>query len=210
MLRHYITTCLRGLLKRKLHTAISVFGLSIGVAFCLIVFGHIAFELSFEESHSKRQQIFRVNNNYVTEAKISHSVSVMPPLGSAVSREIPEVEQYVLLRHLGEFDLTADQNDYKAGKLIYATPGIFDVFTLPLVHGDPKTALAEPFSLLVTEEAAAKYFHENPLGRTVRLNNAFDCKVTGVLKSIPENTQLHCEFMLSYGSLERMGEDIHS
>lgn len=210
MLRHYLKTALRSLLKRKLYTLISVFGLSIGLAFCLIVFGHIAFELSFEETHKKGYRVFRVNNDFVSEARTAHSVSVMPPLGPVVASEIPEVEQYALLRHLEDFDLSVNDNDFKAGKLIYATPGLFDVFTLPMVQGDPTTALDEPFSLLVTEAAAGEYFDGNPLGEIVRVNNTFDCKITGILAPIPENTQLHCEFVLSYRSLELMGEDIHS
>jgi putative ABC transport system permease protein len=85
------------------------------------------------------------------------------------------------------------------------------VFTLPLVRGKPKTVLSDPFSLLITEEAAREYFPgRDPVGRVIRVNNRFDGQITGILLDIPWNTDIHCEFVASYSTLEKIGEDIQS
>jgi len=94
-------------------------------------------------------------------------------------------------------------------KLIFADPEYLRVFTFPLREGNPKTALVEPFSVLITEQAAAEYFpQQDPIGQIIQINDKIDCRITGILQTLPQNTQLYCDFIVSYSTLERLDEEI--
>lgn len=223
MLKNYIKIAVRNLVKHKLYGLINVFGLAIGLASCLIVIGHISYELSFENFHQNKSRIYRVNGRFAAEDAEVYSAQVMSPLGGALAEEIPEVEKAAVFRVLGNLELKMGEegfvpeekfrskrirHGYEHGEnVLCANPDFLDVFTFPIVEGDPKTALSEPFSILITEAAAHEYFEgKNPVGQTITLNDSLICQVTGVLKDIPENTQLHCDFIVSYSTLERTGQ----
>ncbi|UCC44653.1 MAG: ABC transporter permease, partial [Candidatus Zixiibacteriota bacterium] len=96
-------------------------------------------------------------------------------------------------------------------KVIFADPDYLEVFTFPMVEGNPQIALTEPFSALITEAAATRYFPDrNPIGQLFKINDRLECHVAGILKNIPQNTQLYCDFVVSYATLDRIGEDTHS
>ncbi len=219
MLKNYIKIAIRNLVKHKLYSLINVFGLAIGLASCLIVIGHISYELSFENFHENKDRIYRVNGHFAAEDAEVYSAQVMSPLGPALAEEIPEVERAAVFRLLGNLDLKMGEegfvpeekfrsHGYEHGEnVLCANPDFLEVFTFPLIRGDPKTALREPFSILITEGAAQEHFEgKNPVGQKIKLNDTLICQVTGVLKDVPENTQLHCDFIVSYSTLQRTGE----
>jgi putative ABC transport system permease protein len=220
MLKNYIKTAIRSLLKHKLYTAINIFGLATSLAICLVVLGHVSYELTFEDCHENRDRIYRVNGTYSSGDTLVYTSQVMPALGPAIAEEIPEIEKVAILRTLGNLDLKfgeqsfLDDGEYDRGgyehdgNVLCANPDFLEVFTLPLVQGDPETVLTDPFSALITEEASRLFFRgENPVGQTVKINDDLICTITGILKDIPENTQIHSDFIVSYSSLERIGED---
>jgi putative ABC transport system permease protein len=223
MFRSYLRIAVRSLSRQRLYTSINIFGLAVGLAICLIVIGHLSYELSFEDCHKNRDRIWRVNLRYQEEDSQIYSANVMPALGPALGEELPEVEKVALFRVLGNVNLKVGEESFipqqefmqagykHGGNVLCATPDFLDVFTFPLLQGNPETVLSEPFSVIVTEKAVQKYFHGlDPIGQTVRLNDSLHCQITGVLRDVPENTQLYCEFIVSYSTLERMGQDIHS
>jgi putative ABC transport system permease protein len=98
-----------------------------------------------------------------------------------------------------------EDNRFREERFYFVDPAVFDVFTFPLAQGNPATALEAPFSIVITEEMARKYFpDENPLGKTLTYEQDHQFRVTGVLKNIPPNTQLQCHFMASISSLEQI------
>jgi putative ABC transport system permease protein len=219
MFKNYFKIAFRNLVKQKLYSSINIFGLSVSLALCLIVLGHVAYELSFEDIHKNKDKIYRVNGRYASEGYELYSAKVMASLGKALVNEIPEVEKAAIFRVLGNINLQIDEKKFKAygdfenqgyehsGNVICANSDFLDVFTFPLLQGDPETILEEPFSLLISENAAKEYFpNQNPIGKLIKINNDLECHVTGILKNIPENTQLHCDFIISYPSLKKTSE----
>ncbi len=219
MLKNYIKIAVRNLVKHKLYGLINVFGLAIGLASCLIVIGHISYELSFENFHQNKSRICRVNGRFAAEDEEVYSARVMSPLGPALAEEIPEVEKAAVFRALGNLELKIGEegfvpeekfhsHGYEHGEYVLcANPHFLEVFTFPLVQGDPQAALSEPFSILITETVADEHFPgKNPVGQIIELNDSLVCQVTGVLKDIPQNTQLHCDFIVSYSTFERTGQ----
>ncbi len=223
MIVHYLKAALRSLLKKKLYTSINIIGLAVGLAMCLVVAGHVFHEMGFENFQENRNRIHRVEATYEAADEQRNWAKVMGPLGRAAVDEIPEVEDAAVFRveeltsvTIGE-ERTRVVNEYQGAgyahgnKLIFANPSYLNVFTFPLLKGDAATALADPYSVLLTEAAAEKYFEsKDPIGRTIVLNDSLNCMVSGLLKDIPQNTQLFCEFVVSYSTLASAGHDVDS
>lgn len=223
MLKNYVIIALRNLAGHKIYSIINIFGLAVGLALCLIVIGHISYELSFEDFHENKDRIYRVNFKYRLEDTEGYSSLVMSPLGPALREELPEAEKVAVLRVIGNIDLSIGEDSflerYEAARdgfkydanVFCAEPEYLDIFTLPLAAGDRETALVEPFTMLITEPAAQKYFPGiNPVGQVVKINDKLTCRITGVLKEIPSNTQLNCEFVVSYSSLRHIDDNLAS
>ncbi|MCX6640241.1 MAG: ABC transporter permease [bacterium] len=223
MIRNYLLSALRNIAKQKLYTSINIFGLAIGLALCLLILSNISYELSFESNQLNRDRIYRLNGEYHSAETEIYSARVMAPLGSAITDEITEVEKAATFRvsrinavKIGDERVkVVDPNPgalfIHHDKMIFANPDFLDVFTMPLLHGNPKTVLREPFTLLITEKAALKYFEtSDPVGETIKINDEFECQVVGILKDIPQNTQLYCDFLISYSTLEKIGADVKS
>ena len=223
MFKHYLKTTVRSLLRSKLYTAINILGLGIGLALCLVVVGHIGYEMSFENFHENRDRIYRVEAEYSSEDDLLRSARVMGPLGAALTEEIPEVAGAAVFRVESLNSLKPGEErirvvdtyrgaGYTHGKhVIFAGPGFFDVFTFRMREGNPRTALLEPFTVLITERAATEYFpNQNPIGESIEINDRFNCRITGILRDIPQNTQLYTDFIVSYASLEAAGADTRS
>jgi putative ABC transport system permease protein len=219
MLKSYLKIAVRGLIKHKLYAIINIFGLAIGLACCLIVLGHISYEFSFEDFHKNKDRIYRLNSRYVSPDEDMYSAQVQSPLGEVLTDEIPEIEKVAIFRQLGAVNLQIGEKSFiseneldwagykHGGNVICANPDYLSVFTFPLLVGNPKTALDEPYSVLISENAAREFFHgENPMGQIIKLNQNMPCQVTGILKNIPENTQMYCDLIVSRATLESMGE----
>ena len=223
MFRHYVKTSVRALLRKPMYTVINVVGLAVGLALALVVLGHVSHEVSFEDFHVNKDRIHRIEGRYVSEDDDFRSAAVMAPLGHAMVAETPEVERAAVFRvrritsvRVGE-ERRRIKDEYEGAcyahhkKVIFADPDYLRVFTFPLLEGDPQAALTEPFSVLITQRAAEEYWPgKDPMGQMIRINDDLDCRVTGILENIPQNTQLYCDFIISYATLERVDEDIRS
>ncbi len=210
MFRNYVKIALRNLFRHKLFTSINILGLALGLAVCLVVVGHLSYEYSFEDCHVNKDHIYRVQVRQDQAGSDITYASTVAPLGEAIAEEIPDVEAVAIFRHYADVrvKIDEDERDIQAGNLIFANPDFFNVFTFPLRQGSPSTALDDPLSVLITEKAARTYFpDQNPVGRNLTVNKQFELIVTGVLYDVPTNTQLHCDFIASHSSLERVGED---
>ena len=223
MFTHYLKTTIRSLLRSKMYTAINILGLGIGLALCLVVVGHIGYEMSFENFHKNLDRVYRVETEYTIDEDLHRSARVMAPLGGALAEEIPEVATAAVFRAERLSSLKPGDeririvDPYKgagyahAKKVIFAGPSFFDVFSFPMHDGNPNAALVEPFSVLITRRAAEEYFpNQNPVGQNIEINDRYACRITGILEDIPQNTQLYTDFIVSYSSLDRVGLDTRS
>lgn len=203
MLKNYLKIALRNLFRHKIYSVINIFGLAVGLACFLMISVFILYELSYDRHHEKADRIYRVTRDWVNEdGKVSlHLGHVAPPFGPLIKNDFPDVEEVVRTLDAG-FLMRYEDKVFNEESMFFAEPGIFQVFTLPLKVGNPATALAEPNTIVLTEEMARKYFsQEDPIGKVVRADNSIDLKVTGVMEPLPANSHFHPRALLSFSTL---------
>jgi putative ABC transport system permease protein len=182
MLKNYLKITLRTILRHKGFSFIKIFGLAIGMACCILILLFVRFELSFDHFHVNKDRICRV----LSELDLTQGTEIVPitalPLAPAIKNDLPEVTKVTRISDCGEGRFKVGDKRFSED-LFYVDADFFDIFTFPLLHGNPKTALREPYSLVVTEETAQKYFGEDdPLGKFITIQNSQDYKITGIMK----------------------------
>ncbi|MGD9900160.1 MAG: FtsX-like permease family protein [Calditrichaceae bacterium] len=214
MIKNYFKIALRHLLKNKGYALINTTGLTIALAFCILTFLFIKNEMSYENFHSNSDRIYRVVTFKQSNGKIFRSTSTPLALGPALQKDIPEIIQATrffnpdnpkpLIRY-------EDKRFYES-KFYFVDDNVFEIFSFSLKEGHWKTALTKPFSVVITEDIAKKYFgDENPIGKIIVFQDYLKFTVTGVLHNLPENTHLNFDFLASFSSVkEWLGEDIVS
>jgi putative ABC transport system permease protein len=202
MFKNYIKTAFRSLYKNKGFTAINILGLALGLSTCLLIVLYVVDELSYDRYNTKANRIYRVNEDLkLGENSVQYAVC-MPPLAKTLIAEYPYVEDAVRLRNAGLYHVKKGSSNILEGKMVHADPSLFNVFTLPMINGDPKTALAEPNSVVITETTAKKYFNNtNVVGKTMLFNNNQSFMITGVIKDVPKNSHFNFDFFLSMSTL---------
>ncbi len=213
MFKNYLTIAIRNLLKNKIFTAVNILGLAIGMAACFFVFLYVNFESSYDRFNKHAADLYRVTISY------SGSFANNPPLAGnhpavapAMKRDFPEVVDAARAVGIslfgGTFAISYTNNNgqitsFNEEKLLLADQSFLNVFSFPLVAGNPKNALAEKNTLVLSEKTAAKFFgKENPVGKTVYLNKLSPFKVTGVCKEVPENSHIKFNMLASFSSLD--------
>jgi putative ABC transport system permease protein len=207
MFKNYFKIAFRNIWKNKLFSAVNIIGFAIGLASSLLILLFVNNEISFEKMHKNRDKIYRVSVNLTHgDSKIPFA-SVMPPLAPALKEEYPEVLESVRIRQVQPgFKLEYENRQFDAEDFVYTEPSFFEIFSFELIQGSELEALIEPFSIIISQKMAAKYFgNDYPIGKTVSDNDGNVYTITGVLKTPVTNTQLDFDFLGSYSSLKAMG-----
>ncbi|MFZ5517562.1 MAG: ABC transporter permease [Candidatus Zhuqueibacterota bacterium] len=207
MLKNYIKIAFRNVGRNKGFSAINILGLAVGLAVCMVMLTYVMYETSFENFHEKKSRIYRIMLEWGTpESKMIFAGS-MPALAPALNTQSPEVERAIRIRRDYDAIFTRPNDEsIREDYVFLAEPGIFDIFTFDLIQGDTANALSEPFSLVMTESQARKYFGaENPVGRTLVYQDS-PLKITGVMRDFPRNTHLNCQFIISYATFAASGK----
>jgi len=198
MIRNYIKTAFRTLLKNKGFTVLNVLGLSLGLASCLLIIFYVVDELSYDRYNTKADRIYRVNEDLkLGENNVLYAVC-MPPLAQTLKTDFPYVENTVRIKNAGSRHVKKGSVNILENNMAYADPSMFDVFTLPMIDGSPATALAEPNSVVITETMAKKYFNStNAVGKILIFDDNNSYKVTGVIRDIPKQSHFNFDFFIS-------------
>lgn len=205
MIKNYFKIAWRNLTRYKFISFINLFGLTVGLTSCLLILTYILNELSFDRYNKDADQVYRVtrtfyNGNGEQTLKLS---TVAPPFGYYMPSDFPEIQKMTRLLNSGATALRYKDKLINQPDVYFADENLFDVFTVKVLEGNPKTALSEPFSVMMTEETAKKYFgNEDPMNKVLRANNQFDVKVTGIYKAFPANAHLHPEILISFNTLK--------
>jgi len=195
MFQHYLRTALRNLWRSRGYSLINILGLATGIATCLLIFLYIIHELSFEKDIPDYDKIYRVQ----VQGRFADDFFDVPltPSGLApkIREVLPELAAVTRLEKQGQFTIANGDVKFYEKKIYFVDSTFFDVFKLEVLQGDLKNCLDDPYSVVMTESTAKKYFgEEDPLGRMVRANNKVSLKVTAVLKDLPDN--MHMDFDL--------------
>ena len=211
MFGNYLKIALRIFRRNKTFTFINIAGLTLGISASLLIMLYVFSELGFENMHDKRNRIYRVAGELEMGGKSNAFAALFPPMAPLLESEFPEVEEAVrILRAsdvLENISVELDERRFAEPDFFMADEDIFTVFSMPLLKGDPATALDAPFSVVITEETATKYFgNDNPIGQVLQINGRYDFTISGLLKNMPNNTQLHCDLIASYSTLAALPE----
>jgi putative ABC transport system permease protein len=203
MLKNYIKIAFRNLWKSKGFSAINIIGLAIGLATCLLIMLFVLDELAYDRYNKKADRIYRVDSDIKFGGNHFIMATVTDPMGPTLKKDYPQVEQYVRFRSMGGLLIRKGSENVQENHVIYADSTLFDVFTLPMVDGDPQTALQEPNSLVITETTARKYFNTTQaVGKNFIVNNRDNYKITGVIKDVPAQSHFKYDFFVSMATLE--------
>ncbi len=203
MIRNFLKTAFRNLWRNRGFTAINIFGLAIGIATCLVIVLFVLNELSYDRFHVKADRIYRVTFGGVVEGGELKEAVTMPPVAQALKTDFPEVEQATRLRDYGRPRLRYQNNMYKDDPLGFVDSNFFQVFSFPLIKGNPATALVEPNSIVITTAVAKKYFgNEDPMGKMIEFPDQHaSLKVTGLINEMPTSSHFRYSILGSLASI---------
>ncbi len=204
MFQNYLKTAFRTIRKHKGYAFINVAGLAVGMACCILIMLFVFDELSYDRFHENHDRIYRVTREWFNEDGVVslHLGQVAPPIAPLLENDFPEIEHAVRMIRIGRLLVGRDSEYFEEPRFFFAEQDLFEVFSFPLTAGDPKTALQDPFNIVISEEMAKKYFgDENPIGKTLQIQvdtQKADMMVTGVMENIPHNSHFHADFFGSF------------
>jgi putative ABC transport system permease protein len=216
MLSNYLKTALRHIQRHRGQSLLNIFGLSAGLACAIVIAQLVRFEFSFDRYHEKSERIYRLATDFHFGNLQGGSATSNHPAGPTLQRDYPEVEKAVRFRPVwGQSLVRSGDRAFMEKHLFFADPTVFDVFSFNLRSGDPVSALAAPYSVVLTADAAANYFgHENPLGKAIHIRNPMHAglhhpppfTVTGVMDNVPLNSHFTFSMLLSFETIYQHNE----
>ena len=207
MLQNYLKIAFRSILKFKAYSFINLFGLGLGLTSAILILIYVLDELSFDKFHTNREKIYRVGTDMtdVNTGALNGSVEANGwPVGKLLLQDFPEVEQVTYIANASNLQVNHDTKRFDE-RIFFASPEFLDIFTFPLSSGNPETVLVKPYSLVLTETIAKKYFgSEDALGKTLVLADTIPFVVTGVMKDIPKQSHMQFGMLISFATYETM------
>jgi putative ABC transport system permease protein len=210
MLKSLFKTAWRNVSRHKSYTFINIIGLGSGIAICLVIFVLIQFHSSFDTFHSKKDRIYRLLTEYhhADSKDIFYGSGILRAVPQALKTDIPEIEQTAPIYHQNDEQLQVlnaegqIQKKFKETEGVFATnAAFFKIFDFPLLEGTT-ASLKDPNTVLLSKETAEKYFGnwKTAMGKTIKWNNKDVLKVTGILASMPKNTDFQLKVVISLGT----------
>jgi putative ABC transport system permease protein len=209
MFKNYLKIALRNIKRHKGFSFINIMGLAIGMAVFIIIGLNIQYELSYDTHFKNADRIYRVASEVWTHDAHFYHVGTPGPLANTLIEEYPEVESAVRIFKWtqGEVNLVSE-NKSIFENLFYASPGVFDFFGIPFVKGDPEASMRDPFSIVLSEKLAEKYFgRENPVGKTFTYMDRFDFTITGIFKTMPDNSHFKMDLITPFSTFVSLNGD---
>lgn len=202
MIKNYFKTAFRNIIRNKLFTFLNVFGLSLGLATAILILFWVQDEFSYDKYNVNAEDIYRITADYDMSGSRMQLAVTTPPMGEIMINDYPEVIKATRLRNIGSRILGVGDQKFKVEDIIYADSTFFDMFTIPILEGDPKNLLNQPNFLMLSKETSERFFGDNSaIGESIKLGNQ-SFMVSGVYDNIPDNTHFHFDILLSMSSLE--------
>ncbi len=210
MIKNFLITAIRALMRRKMHSFINILGLTIGMAATLLIISYIYHELSYDKFHKNYDHIYRIYSDI--SLPNGNGVNGPATLGNVAPKlqdQLPSVKKAVRMTSYRRADMQVEEHRYTSVKFIWADTTFFDIFSFNFIHGNPQLALANPFQAVLTEEMAIKMFGsaDEAYEKTYKHGGEL-YKITGILENIPETSHIKFEVMASMSSVMNEKRDI--
>jgi putative ABC transport system permease protein len=203
MIKNYLKVALRNIIKHKGFSAINIVGLAIGIACSVLIWIFVTHELSYDRFHEKADRIYRVAiRASIGDTKINQTYSSSATY-KKLFEDFPEIETGVKFLKLGKTPIVVSEKTYYESRFFAVDSTFFDIFTFPLLHGNPKTALADPNKMVISRDTALKYFGSvDVLGKVLRVNFSYgpgsvDFEIAGLSENVPANSHFHYDLLAS-------------
>jgi ABC-type antimicrobial peptide transport system permease subunit len=202
MLKNFLKIAYRNLMRNKGFSAINITGLAIGMAAAILILLWIQNELSYDEFHKNKDRVYEVWNHITVDGKISCWNSVSAPLARILEKDLPEVERAVRVASDDPLLLSVgDKKIIQSGTIV--DTGFLQMFSFPMLKGNPSTALNDMHSVVLTEKTAKSLFgNEDPMGKIIKIENKDNFTVTGILKDLPNNSRFVFDYLLPWSYIK--------
>ena len=208
MLLNYLKVALRSIFRNKLTAFINIVGLALAMASAVLIYLFVSDEISFDKQHSKADRIYRTTRIFFDQEGTPrlHLSSIAPPFGPLLKNDLGEIEimartlQYTSVVGL---ETNGELKSFTENDIFLAEPNLFKIFDIKVKSGDPFKDFQRPFTVMLSEETAMRYFNDiNVVGKRLRFNNTQDLEITGVYENFPLQTHWHPDILLSFVTLE--------
>ncbi|HSQ45179.1 MAG TPA: ABC transporter permease, partial [Ginsengibacter sp.] len=200
MFRNYLKTALRNLRKNKLYSIINIFGLTVGLAACLLIGVYIHHELSYDKFNTNADRIVRATMEYSNAGTVNKTATTGTKVGPLFKRTFPLVKEYVRT-YISHNVVKGGDKIFDEPRILYADEPFFKIFSFHIIEGDAATALDAPDKIVITQSMAKKYFgDEDPVGKTLA-SGGKDLRVSAVCEDVPQNSQIKFDFATQFYNL---------
>jgi len=206
MLKNYLAVALRHILRHRGYSLLILFGLALGIAVFMLAAVYTGFNISFDTFHQGADRIHMIVQVVPSENKGEQNSTVLPaPFLAAMIAEFPEIEDATRLSRCGKIIVRSIDQIFYESNVLLVDPNFFAFFNFDLRKGNPLTSLTEPNSIVLSEDAAVKYFGDsNPVGKTLTLDNDIDVSVTGIVENNRLDSSIKYDFLLSMETARRL------
>ena len=209
MFKNYVKTAVRAIKRHKGYSFINIFGLAIGMACCILILLWVQDELSYDRFHANGDDIYRIIKEEYIEGETLWSALTSPPLAHPLKADFSEIILSTRFGNWGRRVVQYQDKRVNEDKFEHADPDFFKIFSFDFIAGDPDSAFSDPFSVVLTQDTATRYFGtEDPIGKVLTVENIYDVKVTGLIQTIPKNSTIQFDFLSPFTLLkEFIGEN---
>jgi len=204
MIKSYLQILFRNILRHRLISFITIFGLAIGLAGSMFIFLWVTDELNFDHFHNYGDRLYRVEEDQVYSRGLYH-VTVTPwPSGPVWKENIPEIENSCRMTSPGSLLIRWNDKVFNEEKVLAADSTFFRMFSFQLISGNNRLVLTDPQSIVISDAMAIKYFgNEDPIGKSLQVNNSEVFQVTGIMKKIPSNSTIDADFIIPFSYMKK-------
>ena len=222
MLIQGLKIALRIMLRQRFFTILNLTGLALGSACFLLIYLYVTDELSYDQFHEKKDQLYRVNMTNIWVESNDKFGSTSPAIAEAIKNDLPQVKKAIRIhapyifgdQMVSIIDESGEQKSFKESEILASDPDFFELFTFPIIEGDKFSALDQPNSIVITKEYAKKYFQDrSPIGQQITIGtsqNKKTFKVTAVINNIPDQSHFHFDLLVSMNSYQNVVERSNS
>ncbi|MFC1725119.1 ABC transporter permease [candidate division KSB1 bacterium] len=196
MFKNYLKIAVRNIKKQKSYSFINISGLAIGMACCILILLWVRDELSFDRFHKNTDRLYRIVCEMHLGDAVRYTESTPAPLGKALKENFPEIQLSTMYYDIGRANVRRKEKIFREENFGFVERDFFAMFSFPLIKGSINSVFSNPYSVVLSESMADKYFKgEEPIGKTLTIDNQYDVLVTGVMKNFPDNSSIKADFL---------------
>lgn len=206
MLKNYIKIFFRNAIKHYGYSLSNIIGLAVGMVTCILILSFVRYEFNWNTYHEKYENIYRVQQKVEFKDNMEIYGQTGYALAAELKREFPEIDEAIVIQEVwSEYLSSSDDLQFNENRGFYAANNTFDVFTFKFIQGNAQSALNEPYSVILTQELAQKYFPgEEAFGKMLKASKNKYLKVTGIIENLPYNLDFRPDYLVSLSTLEEV------